>query len=147
MTKNTTFHPRLIIVDHFDEIKNQIDVNTETLINQKYNDNILKNEKDINLLNELRQTQLNFVEKVQEKNLSLLVYDEIKYKQKWIPIIDDAILTIEEKLEIIKEELIINDCLLVEDNSFASGISIWITGWFFSKTNLEFLKYLFKSFF
>ena len=41
---------------HFDEIKNQIDVNTETLINQKYNDNILKKEKDINLLNELSPT-------------------------------------------------------------------------------------------
>ena len=35
MSKNTSFHPRLLIVDHFDEIKNQIDVKTETLIEQK----------------------------------------------------------------------------------------------------------------
>ena len=41
MTKNTSFHPRLIIVDHFDEIKNQIDVKTETLLHKKHNDKIL----------------------------------------------------------------------------------------------------------
>ena len=93
------------------------------------------------ILNELRQTQLNIVEQIQEKNLSHLVYDEIKYKQKWSHIIDDAKLTFEDKIEILKGEFIINDCLLIEDKTFASCVSVWITGWFFNRENLEFLKY------
>ena len=30
--QNQSFHPRLIIVDHFDEIINQIDIQTESLL-------------------------------------------------------------------------------------------------------------------
>jgi hypothetical protein len=139
MSKNRSFHPRLIIVDHFDKIKNQIDVKTELLLQQKHKDKRL-NEENINILNEVRQSQIYKVEKIQEKNLSHLENDEIKNKQKWSNIIDDAQLTIEEKIEILKGDLIINDCLLIEDNASASSVSIWITGWFFDRENLGLLK-------
>ena len=95
------------------------------------------NEED---LNKLRQTQLNIVDKVQDKNLSHLKYDESEYTQKWSHITDDTKLTFEEKIEFIKTELIFNDCVLVEDNAFASGISVWIIGWFFNREHLKFLR-------
>ena len=35
MLENQTFHPKLIITEHFVEIKNQIDIQTETLLCDK----------------------------------------------------------------------------------------------------------------
>ena len=62
MLENQTFHPKLIISEHFDEIKNQIDIQTETLLCDK---NLC--EADYKILNDLRHRQLETLEQVQPK--------------------------------------------------------------------------------
>ena len=142
MAKNNTFHPKLIIVDHFDDIKNQIDLQIESLLDQKTKDKSLSDEES-NVLNKLRQSQLYMIDKVQEKNLSHLKYDEDEFKTKWNHVISNVVLTFEEKIELLKEELITNDCILIEDKAYTSGISVWVTRWFFNRKSLEFLRYVY----
>jgi hypothetical protein len=61
-----SFHPRLIITDHFDDIINQIDTKTETL----FLDQCLTEGKRIKL-NEIRDEQ---IEKIKEKELKKLIH-------------------------------------------------------------------------
>ena len=135
MNKNKSFHPKLIICDHFDEIKNQIDIKTETLLQkQTLTDN------DRNALNIIRNEQVEKIEQIQAKSLSKVQFDEDDYKLKWSHVLDDGALTLEEKFEIVKEELICEDCVLFEDMNFISGISLWVTPGFYNKKHLEFLR-------
>ena len=135
MNKNTTFHPKLIIVDHFDDIQNQIDLKTEALLcSQNLNEN------DRKIFNELRQNQLEKIKDVQERNLSRVTFDEKAYKLKWEHVMNDTKLTFEKKIEILKEELILFDCILIDDKKFKSGVSLWVTPWFYNEINLEFLR-------
>ena len=135
MPKNKSFHPNLIIVDHFDEVKNQIDIKTETLL-----DNQCLDEQQRNALNELRQKQVEKIEEAQNKNLSKVNYDEEAFKLKWSHVINDRRLSFERKIEILKVELILIDCVLIEDNSFLSQISLWIMPMFYNEGHLKFFR-------
>jgi hypothetical protein len=61
------FNSRLMIVDHFDDIINQIDIKTETL----FEDQNLTQETRIKL-NEIREKQIEKIKEIKEINLSLL---------------------------------------------------------------------------
>jgi hypothetical protein len=135
MNKNESFHPKLIICDHFDEIKNQIDIKTETLLQKQ---TLTDNER--NALNSIRNEQLEKIDQIQEKNLCKVQFDEDDYKLKWNRVLDDGALELEKKFEILKEELIYEDCVLIEDMNFISGISLWVTSGFYNKKQLEFLR-------
>ena len=130
------FRPRVIIDDHFDEIKNQIDIKTETLLcDQSLNESEKKD------LNDLRDEQLEAIKQIQVKNFSNLDNcDDETYKLKWKHVIDNNSLKYEEKLDIIKKDLILFDCVLIEDANYKSGLSLWITRWFFDEKNREFLR-------
>ena len=64
MLKIESFHPRVIIVDHFNDITNQIDIKTELLLCDQ---NLTENDREI--LNKLRQTQLEKIDEIQKKKL------------------------------------------------------------------------------
>ena len=114
MTKqNQTF--RLEIIDHFDDIINQIDIKTETLLQ----DQMLTEEKK-NQLNEIREEQIEKIKKIKEINLKHLQNEE-------------------EQLGDL-EKLIQFDCVLLEQTKSLNGLDLWITSWFYNKENLEFLK-------
>ena len=100
-----------------DEIKNQIDVKTETLISQN-------NNKESEILNDLRSEQLEAIEEIKKKNLSHVDFDEDAYKTKWTHIIDDSTLTFDQKIDIIKGAVILYDCVLIDDANFKSNISL-----------------------
>jgi hypothetical protein len=135
MNKNKSFHPKLIICYHFDEIKNQIDIKTETLLQKP-----TLSESERQILNKIRNEQLEKIEQAQVKSLSKVQFDEDVYKLKWSHVFDDGALTLEEKFEIVKEELIYEDCVLIEDMNFKSGISLWVTPGFYNKEHLKFLR-------
>ena len=103
MLENQIFHPKLIITEHFDEIKNQIDIQTETLLSDK---NLC--EADFKIVNDLRQRQLETLEQVQTKNLLSVKLNE----SKWMNVIQNETLTYDENLEILKKSLIVTDCVL-----------------------------------
>ena len=112
---NEDQNPRLFIVDHFDDIINEIDIKTETL----FLDQSLT-EETRNKLNKIRDEQIEKIKEIKEINLNLLQNEE-------------------EELEDL-EKLIHFDCVLLEQPKNLNGFVLWITSWFYNKENLEFLK-------
>jgi hypothetical protein len=75
--QNQSFNPELIIVDHFDEVINQIDIKTESFLS-----NLSMKEETKNELNKTREKQ---TEEIKELNLKHLPqqFNEEEYRQKW----------------------------------------------------------------
>jgi hypothetical protein len=114
MTKqNQTF--RLIIIDHFNDVINQIDIKTKTLLQDQ-----MLTEKKRNKLNEIREEQIEKIKEIKEINLNLLN-------------------TNEEELEDL-EKLIHFDCVLLEQKNSLNGLDLWITSGFYNQENLQFLR-------
>jgi hypothetical protein len=109
---------RLMLIDHFDDIINQIDIKTETLLQ----DQSLTQEKR-NTLNEIREKQIEKIKEIKEINLNLLKNNEQ-----------------EEELELDLEKLIHFDCVLLEQPKSLNGLLLWITSGFYNQENLAFLR-------
>jgi len=119
MSKATqSFHPRVIIVDHFDEIVNQIDIKTETLL-----ENQTLAEETRNKLNEIREKQIQKIDEIKELNLNSLPqkFKEEEYREKWSHVIDDNSLEYKSKIDRIKENLILFDFVLLENENQFNG--------------------------
>ena len=108
----------LMIIDHFDDIINQIDIKTETLLQDQ-----MLLEKKRNKLNEIREKQIEKVKEIKEINLNLLKNNEE-----------------EEELELDLEKLIQFDCVLLEQPKSLNGLLLWITSGFYNQENLAFLR-------
>ena len=134
---NQNFHPRLIISDHFNEIINLIDVKTEILL-----ENQSLAEETRNDLNKMRERQIEKIKEIESINLNKLPFnfDEIEYRKMWSHVIDDDSIEFENKLDLIKEEIITFDCVLLEQTKLKIGLDLWIAACFFNKKNLQFLK-------
>jgi len=139
--QNQSFHPRLIITDHFDAVINQIDIKTETLLENKS-----LTEKKRNELNEIRDKQIEKIKEIEQINLQYLpqnIYDE-EYEEKWSHILQDKTLDYHQKIDQIKdkENLIHFDCVLLEQpkENNENRFDLWITSWFYNQNNLEFIK-------
>ena len=139
MFQHKSFNPKVIIVDHFDEVKNQIDIRTETILHEKRN---IISENRQQFLNKLRQTFLDRIDQVKEKNFSLFTSynDEEAFKKKWSHVIESDQLEYEQKIESLKEDLISFDCIVISDEKCALGVELWITPWYFSEKSLELLR-------
>jgi hypothetical protein len=135
--RNQSFHPRLIIVDHFDEIINQIDIQTESVLMDQSLPEETKNK-----INALREKQIEEIKELKELNLNILPlkFNEDEYRQKWTHVIDDNSLEYKHKIEKIKGELIVNDCVSFQNPKQINGCVLWITSWFHNEMNLEFLR-------
>jgi len=139
MFKHKSFNPKVIIEDHFDKVKNQIDIKTETILHEKSH---ILSEKRQQFLNKLRQSFLDKIDQVKEKNLSLFTSnnDEEAFKLKWSQIIESDQLEYEQKIEKLKEDLISFDCIVISDEKCALGVALWITPWYFSEKSLGILR-------
>jgi hypothetical protein len=95
-----------------------------------------------NKLNEARATQIKSIEEIKELNLSRLPpkFCEEEYSGKWYHVIDDDSLQYKHKIDKIKEELILYDCVLLENPKLINGCNLSITSWYFNEKNLEFLR-------
>ena len=114
---NKIFYSQLKIIDHFDDVINQIDIKTETLLmDQSLTEEIRKE------LNEIRDEQIEKIKEIKEINLNLLQNNE------------------EEELELDLEKLIHFDCVLLEQPKSVNGYVIWITSWFYNEKDLKFLR-------
>ena len=139
MFRHKSFNPKVIIVEHFDEVKNQIDIRTETILHEKKH--ILSDNRK-QFLNKLRQTFLDRIDHVKEKNLSLFTSfnDEEALKLNWSHIIESDQLEYEQKIEKLKEDLISFDCIVISDEKCALGVALWITPWYFNEKSLGILR-------
>jgi predicted nuclease of restriction endonuclease-like RecB superfamily len=137
-----SYHPQVIIVDHFDLMINQIDIKTEKL----FLDQTLP-EETRNKLNDLREKQIKKIDEAKEMNLNHYMSEKGKqlneeeaFREKWSHVIDDTSLEYEHKIDKLKEELILEDCVLLENSNEINGFDLWITSWFHNEKNLQFLK-------
>jgi len=140
MFKHKSFNPKVIIVDHFDDVKNQIDIRTESFFHEKRN-NLSDNR--IQFLNKLRQTFLDKIDQVKEKNFSKFTSDndEEAFRVKWSHVIENDHLEFERKIEILKEEdLILLDCIVISDETCALDVAVWVTPWYFNEKSLGVLR-------
>ncbi len=139
MFQHKSFNPKVIIEDHFDDIKNQIDIRTETILHEKRN---ILSENRQQFLNKLRQTFLDKIDQVKEKNFSLFTsYNgEEAFKTKWRHVIESDQLEYEHKIEKLKEDLISFDCIVISDEKCALDVALWITPWYFSEKSLGILR-------
>jgi hypothetical protein len=136
MQINQSFHPNVIVNDHFQEIINQIDINTESLLK-----NPTLKVDDITQLNTIRYDQIKEIEEIHQINVKHLPkFTEDEYEQKWSYIFNDNKLDYMQKVEVIKDNLISIDCILVEDSSVTSNVSLWIMPCFYNKQSLDFLR-------
>ncbi len=144
MFKHKSFNPKVIIVDHFDDLKNQKDIRTETILHEKRN---ILNENRRQLLNKLRQTLLDKIDQVKEKNFSLFTSnnDEEAFNLKWNHVIESDQLEFEQKIESLKEDLISFDCIVINDDKCALDVALWITPWYFSEKSLDILRLVYFS--
>ena len=121
---------RLILAEHFDKLKNKIDINTETL----FDTNRQMDEKRQNEINTIRDTQLKKLDEIERENVSLC---SVTNKLELLLLNDVDIEQNEEKL---KEDILISsDCILLDDENLINKTSLWIVPFFVSKVNLEFL--------
>ncbi len=139
MFKHKSFNPKVIIVDHFDDVTNQIDIRTETILHEK-RDILSENRRQF--LNKLRQMFLDKIDQVKEKNLSLFTsnIDEEAFKTKWSHVIESDQLDYEQKIEKLKDDLISFDCIVISDDKCALGVALWITPWYFNEKSLGILR-------
>ena len=139
MFQHKSFNPKLIIVDHFGEVTNQIDIRTETILHEKRH-SLSENRK--HFLNKVRKTFLDRIDQVKEKNLSLItLYNgEEAFKTKWSHVIESDQLEFEQKIESLKEGLISFDCIVISDEQCALGVALWVTPWYFNEKCLNILR-------
>jgi hypothetical protein len=130
------FHPRVIIVNHFDNVKSQIDIYTETILQ----DQSLSEDRR-NKVNDAREKQLNKLNETANLNLNQFEnFDEDTFMAKWKDVLNDDSIDNHAKLTIIEEDIILFDCVLVENAQISNGLILWVTSWFYKPTDLEFLK-------
>ena len=138
--RDESYHPRLIIVNHFDALINRIDVKTEELL-QEAIQNESNNSKRINDLNELREKQIEKIKQVKELNMKLFEhFNEDEYGMEWSELINNNSIVYEQNIDRIMEKIISVDCVLLEENKVLNGLDLWITNWFHNSKNLEILK-------
>lgn len=127
-------NPITIINDHFDKINDQIEISIESL---------MKNVslEEANSLKQLREMQIAKTNEIKETNLAFISINNEKLKQKSKYLLDDNSLDFSLKVENLKEDLVLNDCILVDDEAdLVSVKSLWVMPCFYDSKSLDFLK-------
>ena len=146
-----TYHPRLIVSDHFDKIINQIDIATETFLQEVFfrvedNGDEEEEKSELDKMNESRERKIAKLKEVQLRNLSRWSHlDSNAFEAEWSHLINDFAVSYEEKMEKIKEKLIITDGILIEAvNDYKSketlNASLWIMPFYLNETNAQFVR-------
>ena len=124
MTKKQSYHPIILIRDHFENIKNHVNSKIERIVED---DNLNDNTRAE--ISHTWQRQLDKIEEIKNINLN-----------NWSCHSRGKTFGYDSDLELIKESLIVNDCVAVEDPSSKTKLSIWITDWYYNSNSLAFLK-------
>jgi len=133
-----SFHPEVLISNHFDNIKYQIDINTESILEKL--EKLTVSSEEIKIFNDVREKQIEKNSEIELYNLNLVKFDENEYKLRWQHVIDDGSLDYDKKIDLIKETLIFKDCILMGDSELKSRKSLWIMPAFYNLKDVDFLR-------
>ena len=91
-------------------------------------------------MNDLRQLQINKLNEIKELNLAKNSFTEESFEAKWTDLIYNDSIEYEAKMDLVKHDLIVIDCVLVDDMTSKSKLALWIFRWFNTAIHLECLK-------
>ena len=132
MQANESYSPFKLISDHFDAINARIEDHCKTLLL----DVDLK-QRDIKKINNVKK---DLVEKVTEqKQVNLSKWDEksADFEATWSSIIKDSSLLDEQKVEKIKDSMLISDCFFHSEKLI---MTLWVTPFYVNKKNDQLLR-------
>ena len=115
-------------------------ISADCVLNRNLNFYVLAKER-IGELNKTRQEQIDKIKEIEQLNLDKnrdLNLNE--YEETWAALINEPSMDFEQKVDIIKHQLISADCVLLEQPKSLNGFNLWITSEFYNKHNLAFLK-------
>ena len=78
------------------------------------------------MFKQIRQTVLNKIDDIKQRNLCEIVFAERQNTSKWAHLIYDCDLKFEQKIELISKELVLIDTVIIHDEQCDLGISLWI---------------------
>ena len=132
------YNPRLLITDHFDKIKNELDIKVETIFDQ----NRQLNDQERIEINAIRDTQIDKIKEIEHLSLSEWPsnFDRERYEHEWADLISSKSLSDQQKIEKIKGSIIKSDVILVDDSFLKTEISLWVMPFFVDKVKLKFAK-------
>ena len=139
MQISNEYNPRLIITNHFKEIKNELDIKVETILHENYSQ---LNEKERIEINTIREKQINKIEEICESNISKWPenFDRQNYELEWADLISSKSLSDGQKIERIKGGIIKSDVILVDDSFLKTKTSLWVMPFFVDELNLKLAK-------
>ena len=125
-----------LIDDHFDTLSGRVKIHYETRMG-KHN----FSQEDQIKITRIRDGQLEKIEQIKRINHHYFGhhFKTMKNLELFFKVMKNPSFSYEQKLEKIKKVLIINDCVLLEDFN-SPCLNIWATSWFYSSSDLEFLK-------
>ena len=127
---------KFLIVDHFDSIKNQIDINTETLLAVPG-----LNDENKTILSNIRKNQLGKIEELQHASLfQLNKLSEKDFETEFTQLINDSSLDSDQKIERVLSRFILKDLILVENSKINSKQTLCILPGFLNKKNEKLIK-------
>ena len=133
------YNQNMLIEEHFDLIQNQIDIVTEEEINRLRVSGI-SSEKAIQQINELRKSQLRQVEQIKKFNFDHNKRTQEEFYAKWRSLIENKSIEYGDKLDILKTDLIVQDCVTLKNPVCQSKITLLLFGWYVNKKGLTLLK-------
>ena len=123
-----------MINEHFETIKEQIEQNVKLLIGKE---NL--NEEEKNKLKQIKQKQLEKISEIEKLN-SPKSFKKQEYSTKWCHVMNDVSIDDKNKIDLIKEGIILFDCVLLERDDVSNGLDLWINDWYYNQKNLQILK-------
>jgi hypothetical protein len=113
----------LLISEHFEALVNRINVKTESLLAAAADSHRSLTEDKRREINKIGEKQIEKIREIEKINLTSSKIDHLT------------------KHDQIKVEKIIHfDCILFEQPKLSNGLELWITSWYYSEKDLEFLK-------
>lgn len=128
------YEAKYLIVDHFDEIINKIDIRVETLLSSKTH----FQDKDRNVINEIREKQIEIVKEFQHESVSNII--EKNYESKFSHILNDASQTHTHVIEAVLCEFIENDLMLIDEANSKTKQALCILPAFFCSIDKQMIK-------
>ena len=132
------YNPRLLITDHFDKIKNELDIQVETIFDQ----NRQLNDQERIEINSIWEKQIAKIKEIEQMNLSIWPsnFDREQYEHEWADLISSKSLSVGQKVERIKGSIIKSDVILVDDSFLKTKTSLWVMPFFVDKVKLKFAE-------
>ena len=130
-----TLDPCEIIVEHFNKIARRIEAQTDEILQET-----CPNELDTNALTTLRDKQIEKLREIKEFNLVSNEFSRESFHIKWSYLINDKFNDYSAKIDQFKHDLILVDCVLVEDFTSKLKLALWIFPWFNNEEHVKFLK-------